>query len=291
MKTNLLVRLWAARRRKRITCSSKYTSGGKRMNEEVITGSDGKPKFGMSIDTLKYIAIIAMAIDHMAHAFVPNGSVPAVIMHFIGATTGPVMFYAAVEGYHHTRNINKYMARLAVFAAISWLPFVYFRSGVLADTSYIRPNVIYTILLGVAAIRIRRELKNPIVKTILILCLIILCIPADWGTLGIIIIIVFDYFYGNFKNQAFGYCLIVSLHVGVLSLLTYPFYGLIYERSFSIDAEYYMQYLVNIGMFIPIILLNFYNGQKGKSGTFSKWVFYVFYPLHLLLLGFLQTLL
>jgi len=292
MKTDLLIRLWAVRRRKRIYLLLKYNSGGKRMNDEIITGSGDKPKSGMSIDTLKYIAIIAMAIDHVAYAFVPDGSIPAIVMHFIGKITGPIMFYAAVEGYHHTRNINKYMTRLAIFAVMSWFPFVYFKyGGVLVDISYIRPNVIYTILLGVAAIRIRRELKNPIVKTILILCLIILCVPADWGTWGIIIIIVFDYFYGNFKNQAFGYCMIVLLDVGVLSMLTYPVFGLIYERSFSIDVEYYMYSLEDIGMFIPIILLNFYNGQKGNGGKVSKWVFYIFYPLHLLILGFLQTLL
>jgi len=261
------------------------------MNEEMITGSGDKPKFGMTISTLKYIAIIAMAIDHIAYAFVPDGSMFAIVMHFIGKITGPIMFFSAVEGYHHTKNINKYMARLAVFAVISWFPFVYFKyGGVLADMNYIRPNVIYTILLGVMAIRIRRELKNPIVKVALILCLIILCIPADWGTWGIIIIIVFDYFYGNFKNQAFGYCMIVLLDVGVLSMLTYPFFGLIYEQTFNIDVEYYMLSLENIGMFIPIILLYFYSGQKGKGGKFSKWFFYIFYPLHLLILGFLQTL-
>lgn len=262
------------------------------MHKEIINRIGGKPKFCMAINTLKYIAIIAMAIDHTAYAFIPDDSILAMVMHFIGKITGPVMFFSAVEGFHHTKNINKYMARLAVFAVISWFPFVYFKyGGVLADINYIRPNVIYTIFLGVMAICIRRELKNPIMKAALILCLIILCIPADWGTWGIIIIIVFDYFYGNFKNQAFGYCMVVLLDVGVLSLVTHPFFNLIYYHSFTINVEYYRMSLPNIGMFIPIILLYFYNGQKGKGGKFSKWAFYGFYPLHLFLLGFLQTLL
>ena len=265
-------------------------AGGK-MDKEIMSGSVDKPKFAMTINTLKYIAITAMVIDHIAYAFVPDGSILAIVMHFIGKITGPIMFFSAVEGYHHTRDINKYMARLAVFAVISWFPFVYFRyGGVLADMNYIRPNVIYTILLGVMAIRIRRELKNPFLKVALILCLIILSIPADWGTWGIVIIIVFDYFYGNFKNQAFGYCMIVLLDVGVLSLLTQPFFNLFYFQTFSIDVEYYRMSVQDIGMFIPILLLYFYNGEKGRGGNFSKWVFYVFYPLHLLILGFLQTL-
>lgn len=249
-------------------------------------------KFSATISNLKYIAIIAMAIDHIAYAFVPDGSMLSIVMHFIGKITGPIMFFSAVEGYHHTKNINKYILRLGVFTLISWFPFVYFiYGGVLAEINFIKPNVIYTILLGVMAIRIRRELKNPFIKTVLVLCLIILCIPADWGTLGIIIIIVFDYFYGNFKNQAFGYCMIVLLDVGVLSMITYPFFSLIYEHIFYIDDEYFMMSLENIGMFIPIILLYFYNGQKGKSGKFSKWFFYIFYPLHLLILGLIQSIL
>ena len=41
---------------------------------------------------------------------------------------------------------------------------------------------------------------------------------------------------------------------------------------------------------IPIALLNFYKGRRGAKNSISKWFFYCFYPLHLLLLGFLQTL-
>lgn len=261
------------------------------MNAEITISRNDKPKLTMTITSLKYIAIIAMVIDHIAYAFVPDGSTLAIAMHFIGRLTGPIIFFSAVEGYHHTKNINKYMVRLAIFAVISWFPFVYFMSGgVLEDMNYIRANVIYTILLGVTAIRIRRELRNPIVKVVLILCLIILCIPADWGTTGMMIIIVFDYFYGNFNNQAFGYCLIVLLDIGVLYMLTSPLFNLIFFQAVNIDVENYLMSIQDIGMFIPIILLYFYNGQKGKGGNFSKWFFYVFYPLHLLILGYLQTL-
>lgn len=260
------------------------------MNEQISAIESETHKIGLTISTLKYIAIIAMVIDHVAVAFLPYESVPAIIMHFLGKTTGPIMFFCAVEGYHHTKDIKKYMLRLAIFALISWFPFVYFRyGGVLADINYMRPNVIYTIFLGVLAIHIRRKLKNPVFKIIFLLCLIILSIPADWGTTGIIIIIVFDYFYGNFKNQAFGYGMIVLLKVGVLSMITSPFFNLIYEHSFYIDMEYYMYSIQDIGMFIPILLLSFYNGQRGKNKKFSKWFFYIFYPVHLLILGFLQV--
>ena len=248
---------------------------------------------GITLNCLKCIAILAMTADHIAFAFVPAETVLAVILHTVGKITGPIMFFSAVEGFHHTRNINKYMARLAVFAGISWFPFLYFRyGGALAGMPLLRPNVIYTILLGVLAIRIRRSerLKNPVIKALLILLLVILCVPADWGCTGILLIIVLDYYYGNFQRQAFAYCLVVLCDMNVLSLITQPFFSLFYEHTFYIDTEYYLYSIENSGAFLPIALLSFYKGRHGGSSGLSKWFFYLFYPLHLLLLGFLQTL-
>ena len=62
---------------------------------------------GITLNSLKYIAVLAMTIDHIAVAFVPDGTILAIIMHTLGKITGPVMFYSAVEGYHHTGNINR----------------------------------------------------------------------------------------------------------------------------------------------------------------------------------------
>lgn len=248
---------------------------------------------GLTLNCLKYIAVLAMTVDHIAVAFVPNGTLLAIVMHTIGRITGPIMFFSAVEGYHHTGNINRYMSRLAAFAGISWFPFLYFRyGGSLSNISLMRPNVIYTIFLGVLAIRIRRSerLNNPVVKTLLILMLVILCIPADWGCTGILIIIVLDYFYGSFQQQAFAYCLVVLCNMDILTLMTRPFFSLFYEHTFYIDRELYAYSIENVGAFIPIALLSLYRGRQGKKGGVSKWFFYIFYPLHLLVLGFVQML-
>ncbi|MGO5116623.1 TraX family protein [Candidatus Avoscillospira sp. LCP25S3_F1] len=251
------------------------------------------PGNGITLNSLKYIAILAMTIDHIAFAFVPDGTPLAIVMHIVGRITGPVMFFSAVEGYHHTKNIGKYMMRLAVFALVSWFPFLYFKYGnSVWEHSWMRPNVIYTILLGVLAIHIRRSslIKCPVIKTLLILALIILCVPADWGCTGILIILVLDFFYGNFQHQAFAYCVVVLLHMEILTMLTTPFFGLFYDHVFYIDAEYYLLSIANVGAFLPILLLSFYRGRHGAKNGFTKWFFYSFYPIHLLILGLLQTL-
>ena len=76
-------------------------------------------------------------------------------------------------------------------------------------------------------------------------------------------ILVFDWFYGDFRNQAFAYCMVVLLDMGVLSLITRPFFGLFYDHVFQIDLEYFMYSAENLGAFLPVILLSQYNGRRG----------------------------
>ena len=155
-----------------------------------------------------------------------------------------------------------------------------------------RPNVIYTIFLGVLAVRIRRSPRLCSAwKVLLILLLFILSVPADWGCTGVVIILVFDYYYGSWKHQAFAYCMVVMLDMGVLSLLIHPFFGLFYDHVFQIDWELYAYSVEYVGAFLPLLLLSRYTGRHGTSGGFSKWFFYMFYPLHLLVLGWLRAVL
>lgn len=242
------------------------------------------PVFGLTANTLKLIAIIAMLIDHISAVFLPQDWPVAIAMRFIGRITGPTMFYFVAEGYRHTRNANRYTLRLAVFAAISYIPFIYCFHGALPNESnFLRFNVIYTILIGLLCIRVRHEVENPLVKTVLIVCLFVLSVPGDWFYLAPLMMLTFDYFYGDFKKQAAGYLLVI---LGASSLLAYalnPFMQYVYIGEWNVTAWEGM--ISELGLFLPIILLRFYNGQKGGGGNAMKWGFYVFYPLHLLILG------
>ena len=155
-----------------------------------------------------------------------------------------------------------------------------------------RPNVIFTIFLGVLAVRVRRSRRlGAVWKVLLILPLLILAVPADWGCTGVVIILTFDYYHGSWKDQAFAYSLVVLLDMEVLSLLTSPFFGLFYDHVLTIDWELYAYSIESVGAFLPLLLLSRYTGQHGTQGGFSKWFFYIFYPLHLLVLGWLQAVL
>ena len=129
-----------------------------------------------------------------------------------------------------------------------------------------------------------------IAAALLILLLFTLGMLGDWAIYGIIIILVFDFYRGDFRNQAVGYALITLLGVGVLRIWTSPFQSLIYLGEFSLNLETFLYYLSDSGMFLALFLLSRYNGERGPSGGWRRWLFYWFYPAHLLLIGGIQFL-
>ena len=45
--------------------------------------------------------------------------------------------------------------------------------------------------------------------------------------------------------------------------------------------------LVQIGVLLVYLVLKLYNGEKGKA-KWRKWFFYLYYPIHLILIGVLR---
>lgn len=235
-------------------------------------------KTGMSSFALKTIAIIAMLIDHIAWAFVPTGTILGQIMHIIGRITAPIMCYFIAEGYYHTHNMKKYALRLAIFALISHIPYNYFMTGKIVNpfTSGFRTSVIYTLFLGLISLIIwNNEKLNKNWKTVLITIICILSIPGDWSFIAVLWVLYFGINHDDFGKQILSFSLI-SIPVSASFLIM-----LIIK-----DSNWYKQ-IFQVGVFLAIPLLSQYNGERGGS-KHSKWIFYIFYPLHLLILGLIK---
>ncbi len=224
----------------------------------------------LSANSLKIIAIIAMTIDHIAWAFVPFDSFLGQSMHIIGRLTAPIMCYFIAEGYFHTRSVKRYALRLFCFALISHIPFVLFESG--KPFSFFPMNVIYTLLLGLLALLAYDKIKNEGLKTLAIIACMILSIGADWGIFGVIFILIFGQNHGNFKEQMRKFSM-VAISMVLLSV----FFSL--SNRINIFSQ-----LFQLGVLLSIPLLYLYNGEQGKFKGL-KWIFYIFYPLHLLIIA------
>ena len=75
------------------------------------------PRLRTNLDTdlLKLAAIVSMLIDHVGGAFFPEVGA----FRWIGRLAFPIFCYCLTVGLLYTRNIKRYLGRLAVFAVVS----------------------------------------------------------------------------------------------------------------------------------------------------------------------------
>lgn len=227
-------------------------------------------KLSLNRNQLKYLVIAAMLIDHIAWAFVPTESVLGQVMHFIGRLTGPTMAYFIAEGYCYTRSFKKYALRLGIFAFLSWIPFVYFEFG----TFFPLPafGVLYTLFLGLLAIKLWDSSVNTGVKVFGIIGLCILSLFGDWPVFDVLWCLFFFCYRNDQKEKWIAY-----FWVGLVCCLS------------VLGNDPWWSGLWMIGIFmVPFLIKHCYNGQSGSKHPFHKWFFYIFYPAHLLVLGVLR---
>lgn len=228
---------------------------------------------GITASDLKYIAILAMLIDHAAYLFVPVDTPLYMIMRFIGRITAPVMCFFISEGYHHTRNLKKYFGRMAVFAVISHFAYAFcFGGGFFAKS---QESMIATLFLCLLAVHVVNYEKIGIhFKIPLLLLIAHIADRCDWGHEAVVYTLAFELARGSKKNQLIAY-----------SGTAFVFKALPILSAVSREPAYIAELWYNLGVFLPVLLLYFYNGERGGSKA-TKWVFYIFYPAHLLLLGY-----
>lgn len=249
-----------------------------------------KEKRGISGSTLKLIAIVTMLIDHIGAGILArmiwqsgymemiaanNSEVYAAwfaenktlyitytVMRAIGRIAFPIFCFLLVEGFQKTHDVKKYALRLGIFALVSEIPFdLAFNSKVL-ELSY--QNVFFTLFLGLLTMVVcdmalrkewsQKEKLNKVIRVVLAIVIIAAgavfaeWLRTDYGATGVLCIMVLYIFRRRKAAQMLA---------GAASFL------------WEIPAPL---------AFIPMA---FYNGKRGIR---LKYVFYAFYPVHLLLI-------
>jgi len=236
---------------------------------------------GLNRDAIKYIAMFTMLLNHIAHVFPLPGTFLREIFIDLGYFTAPVMCYFLVEGYHYTHSKKQYGLRLAVFALVSELPFC------LAFTSYglisfQGMNMIFTLLLCFLIVLAMDQIGNPILRKLAVFVLIAASVYSDWAILAPVFTVLFVRA-GQEKEKIRKAYVIATLAFGLI--------------NFYSGVGYYplqRNLLLSLGTMIGpalagIVIVALYNGKRmEKRRAFSKWFFYLFYPVHLLILGLLR---
>ncbi len=229
---------------------------------------------------LKYLLIIAMLVDHIASAYVPTTRLLGQCMHVFGRLTGPGMALLLAEGYQYTRNRKKYAIRLFVFSLISWVPYSLRTFNRFPYFGLDMFGVIWTLFLAFITIWMWDKLK--IHKAIKVVLVVLFCALSLFGDWSIFAVLWAHFAYINRDNEKRKW-ISFGIIAAVESILAMVFAG-VSDGRFWLEA-----YQLGV-VLVPIVFIFFYNGEPGSRHPFHKWFFYVFYPLHILVLYLLRFL-
>ena len=219
----------------------------------------------LSGSALKMIAVITMTIDHLALFLLRHQAeitVPLFVFHnkalngyfimrCIGRLAFPLFAFLLVEGFLHTSNRRRYGLSLLICALISEIPWALLHHGIHLTGH----NVLFTLLLGflgLCAIERYQDDSRRQGVALLLLFIFAILFRADYGGAGFAFIILLYILRQQPVMQAvIGSCMLPLAWVAGLA-------------------------------FVPI---NMYNGHRGFiRGQLAKYLVYVYYPLHLLVL-------
>lgn len=180
----------------------------------------------------------------------------ASVLQLIGGLAVPVFAFLLVEGFVHTSSFWRYLLTMLGFAVLSEIPYDLAMNDTLWDLS--SQNALFSLsicLVMLYGLRLLQERGGKLSKVLMVMVVIAALL---WSSL--------------FRCN-FGLCLILLCAV----------YYLLYDRK---GIRILMGCAVST-MYVTGPLSGYalwsYNGERGWNK--NKYVFYAFYPLHLLILG------
>lgn len=250
---------------------------------------------GITGSTLKVIAMVIMFIDHCGAIILEKILVNAgmqeimlsenterirqfleeyaviyytdITMRMIGRIAFPIFAFLLIEGFSHTHNIKKYARNLGIFALISEIPFNLAFANNPWDITY--QNIFFTlflallVMIGFQAVEARfsdKKIGNIVLHMVILAAGAVAAslLKTDYGGFGVIVIAVM---YLLRKNS------LLSVAAGCVGLVAMT--------------------LNEFTSFLAMIPIKLYNGKRGLN---LKYAFYLFYPVHILLLYGISTI-
>ncbi|MBQ9765517.1 MAG: conjugal transfer protein TraX [Lachnospiraceae bacterium] len=251
---------------------------------------------GIAGSTLKLIAMICMLIDHIGAVIVwgvieasyaesataasaavtmadlfncnPGMVILYYIMRSVGRIAFPIFCFLLVEGFVHTRSRKKYALRLLLFALVSEIPFDLANKAKLIEFSY--QNVFFTLFIGLLAICVLEEVSLRFGETVdkrtlygtniavtAAAMLAAYYLKTDYSLFGVLAIVIM-YLFKEQKKKGMLYGCVVLIIQSFLELFA----------------------------LVDIALVGMYNGKRGLK---FKYLFYIFYPAHLIALYYIAV--
>lgn len=233
-----------------------------------------RPQKGISGSTLKLIAIVTMFIDHIGAAVLEDSmlftyffqhsersyimiSTIDLVLRLIGRIAFPIFCFLLVEGFVHTRDVKKYAIRLGLFCFLSEIPFdlAFFKEPFFLG----HQNVFFTLFIGLLVLIGLKKFEGTGIKNGVgrVLCVVVgaglaRILRTDYDAFGVFVIVLFYLF----RNRP----ILRDITTMLILLICSP---------------------LEITGVIALLPIHLYNGQRGRQ---AKYLFYLFYPVHLFIL-------
>ena len=247
----------------------------------------------MSFFALKTIALLSMLWDHVTYVWplsmtlesllYPEAGEPVLWItaiqrctDYIGRIAAPIFLFSIANGYQHTRDLKRYALRLLVFACLAEYPY-YLLFG-------FHGNIIFTLLLGLLTLRLMDWGNEKRAGLGYLLCAGVI-ISAEYlqltegGGRYILFILVF---YWTERWPARRKAL---LWLFLMPLSRYRLIWMLLSEQLFTWRWLHMLCINALGPLLGVAFTFFYNGKKGLAFPGDKYLWYVFYPAHLLVLG------
>lgn len=217
----------------------------------------------MNSKQMKYIAIVSMVIDHIGAVFFPD----LIVLRIIGRLAFPIFVFLVVQGLFHTASVQKYAARLLTFALVAEIPYDLCLFG---RITWQQQNVLFTLFLGLIMInyiyyldRQEKQTVRSLLQRVLVLAVVFMAavlLNVEYGVFGLLLMLLLYLFV---RHQLSNYWLVaIAGYVVAFSLI-------------------FTDYQLQIFSVLSLVWIGLYNPEAVK---FNKYIYYCFYPVHLLLL-------
>lgn len=237
----------------------------------------GKVALNADTNLLKVVAMIAMMIDHCGKMFFSQYP----IMRVIGRIAFPIYAYCIAVGCVYTKNPLKYLKRIVLLALISQ-PFYAVALGHETSSMYAvsfaehplsavlnfyvqswsKPSILLSLAFGIMLIWTIRERELLLTAALVLFCWKIQG-SFDYGIRGLILMVLFYLFCENRW---------ISMPVVLAYMIWWGLKGSGYALF---DVRFGIQMFAILAL--PLIYIPTHSRIR-----LNKWVFYFFYPAHLI---------
>lgn len=209
---------------------------------------------------LKLAAIILMVIDHVGYQLMGND----IVMRSIGRLSFPIFAWCIVVGSEYTHDIKAYMKRMALFYFVSQPCYV-----LAFGRQWTQHNIYLTLLLGLIAIWAIKDRQYWALPMTLLAAYFM---NPNYGMNGVYVIILFYLVRGS------------KLLAALIMTAFCVYWGMDSQVLFNVGS--FSVRLQSLAMLsLPLIIIPTHTNIK-----LNKYIFYAFYPAHLLIIYAIKQL-